>query len=315
MSQSGFPVSASMADGEESARNVILNLLVSDGTAADRTAAEAYLDSAADEEIATYLRAKTTSQLLDAYEPLGLGMLSLPFIFEDGVVIAEDGFDALHTGDYNKVPLVIGSNKEETKIFLYFLAPSLSGNQLYQEVATYTSDLWKAVGVDDVARDLTSNEDQPDVYVYQFSWGAVGEDGESVIPDPWGTNLGAFHGLDIPFFFGNYVFYDPLSDYIFTEENAPGREALSEAMMEYVARFARTGDPNPADGDLTEWQPWTNTAGEPKCILLDASLTASQIDMSDIELTREGVIASADPEVLALLESAGFEDFFQFLGL
>jgi len=313
ISQSGIPVSASMTDGEESARNTILNLLVSDGTVPDRPAAEAYLDSATDEEIASYLRAKTPTQLLDAYEPLGLGMLSLPFIFQDGAVIVEDGFDALKTGEYpNKVPVIIGSNKEETKIFLYFLGSSLSDHELYQEVASYTSDLWKAVGVDSVARALTSNEGQPDVYVYQFLWGATGDDGESVIPEPWGTDLGAFHGLDIPFFFGNYMFYEPLSSFIFTEENAPGREALSEAMMEYVARFARTGDPN--DGDLTQWKPWTNTAGEPKCVFLDAGLEETQISMSDIEVTQEEVVASADPEVLALLETAGFEDFFQFLG-
>jgi para-nitrobenzyl esterase len=314
--QSGIPVSASMTDGEESARNTILNLLVSDGTAANRAAAESYLAATSDEAIASYLRSKSAAQLLAAYPSMGLGMLSLPFIFQDGTVIVEDGFEALKTGEYpNKVPVMIGGNKEETKIFLYFLgSSSLGGNELYQEIASYSSDLWKAVGVDGVARDLRSNADQPEIYAYQFLWGSVGPDGQSVIPEPWGKNLGAFHGLDVPFFFGNYVFYDPLSDYIFTAENAPGREALSEAMMEYVAQFARTGDPNPADGSLTEWKPWSNAAGEPKCILLDASLSATRISMSDIELTQQEVIATADPEVLALLKSAGFEDFFQFLG-
>ncbi len=83
-----------------------------------------------DDEISLYLRAKTAAQLLGAYKNTAFGMISFPFIFEDGAVIPKTGFDALETGDYpNKVPIIIGSNKEETKIFLAFADAALPKNR------------------------------------------------------------------------------------------------------------------------------------------------------------------------------------------
>jgi para-nitrobenzyl esterase len=130
--------------GEESAREVILKLLVAGGTAADKTVAQAYLSQMSHGDVNAYLRFRTANQLLSAYENTGLGMISFPIIFQDGTVILEGGLDALETGEYpNKVPIIIGSNKEETKIFLAFAGSAFSGNDaLYQKVALVTSDLW-----------------------------------------------------------------------------------------------------------------------------------------------------------------------------
>jgi len=243
-------------------------------------------------------------------------MISMPFIFEDGTVIPNAGFDVLETGEYpNKVPLILGSNKEETKLFL-FMDPTFldqDKHDLYQKVTSATSDLWKAIGVDEVARKLRSHADQPDIYVYQFLWGSGGYIGQSVIPDPWGFKLGACHYLDVPFFFGNDIFIEIIDTGIFTEENKPGREALSDTVMAYVAQFARTGDPNPSGSDLPQWQPWTNADGELKCMLLDADMQAAKVGMSDIELTASGVMAATDPEVWDLLQSVAAQFIFRFI--
>jgi para-nitrobenzyl esterase len=317
IAQSGMPVATSVAVGEESAEEVIVNLMVNDGTAPNTQAARAFLDQQPNEETEAYLRSKTPAQLLAGYESTGFGMISFPFNFKEGTVLPGTGFDVLETGEYpNKVPIILGSNKEETKLFL-FMDPAFEGeDELYQEVTTATSDLWKAAGVDEVARQLRSHSDQPGVYVYQFLWGAQDDAGQSVIPGTWGFDLGACHALDVPFFFGNDFFLDPLlSPAVFTDENRPGREALSDAMMAYVAHFARTGDPNLPDGGLPEWKPWINVDGEPKCILLDADLEATDIAMSNIELTKSSVIAETDPEVLEFIDSLDAQFILQFTDL
>ena len=305
IAESGMPIALPVAAGEESAREAMVKLLVADGTVADRGAAQARLDQMSDEEVRTYLRAKTASQLLGAYEVTAFGMLSFPFIFEDGTVIPEAGFKTLETGDYpNKVPIIIGSNKEETKIFLAFADSALTKNKvLYQKVASVTSDLWKVRGVDEIARNMRETSDQPAVYVYQFLWGTADASGTSVLPGEYGLKLGACHGLDVPFFFGNWDFFSLLSGIVFDEHNRPGREDLSTAMQAYVAQFVRTGDPSPGGSGLVEWQPWSNAAGAPKCLLLNADLNTASVAASRVELTEADVTARIDTEVRQVIDS------------
>jgi para-nitrobenzyl esterase len=305
IAQSGLPIARSMADGEASAHAAILKLLVNDGTAADADSAQKYLDTLSDSQVDAYLRAKSAAELLKAYDPGYFGMIAFPYIFEDGTVIPKTGYDTFETGTYpNKVPLIIGTTKEEAKLFL-FLNPAFVGkDELYQTVASYSSDLWKAVGADSVARELSSHPDQPNVYVYQFLWGSGGDTGTSVIPAPWGFRLGACHSLDIPFFFGSDIWNSLLGQLVFTKGNRLGREALSSIMMEYVAQFARTGDPNKpgTSSSLIEWwSPWSNAVDGPKCILFNVQGDLPDIAMSTVELTESGVkarLASEVPEPL-----------------
>ena len=248
------------------------------------------------------------------YETIGWGMLVFPSVFQDGTVVAATGLEASSKGAHvNKVPLILGSTKEETKIFLFMDPFFADKDDLYQIVASYSSDLWKANGVDDVARKLTSYEDQPPVYVYQFLWGSGGDAGESPIPDPWGLKIGAAHSLDVPFFLGSDGFNVYMTDWVFTEENRPGREALSDAMMAYVAQFARTGDPNEPGSDLPKWKPWSHGADEPKCILFDVDGDLPDIRMTPLELTISDVLATMQSEVPEPLYSEALEYLLSFL--
>ena len=74
----------------------------------------------------------------------------------------------------------------------------------------------------------------------------------------------------IPFFLGNDTIFGALQILLFTPANRPGRKALSAAMMEYLASFARTGNPNPPGSSLPAWQPWSNEAGTMKALVFDA---------------------------------------------
>ena len=104
-----------------------------------------------------------------------------------------------------------------------------------------------------------------------------------------------------------------MTSWVFTEENRPGREALSNAMMAYVAQFARTGDPNDLGSDLPIWSPWSNVEGESKCILFDAGYDATDIEMSTTELTISGVLEAMEFEVSEPLYSEALEYLSSFI--
>jgi para-nitrobenzyl esterase len=321
ISQSGRQRMNSAEAGEANAVDKIERLLINDGTAENREAAKASMENMSNSEIADYLRSKTPVEILACYDDAGItGMLGRSFIdsFKDGAVIPESGYKTLSSGTYpNKVPIILGSNKYEEKLFLSS-DPFFEGkDELYQIVASHLSDLWKVSGVDDIARKLRSFAYQPDVYVYQFLWGAGGDVGKSVIPEPWGFKLGASHGLEIPFIFGGEDFlggFGPqftfLDRIIFNDKNRPGREALTDAMIEYVAQFIRIGNPNKPGSVLPKWLPWSNEANVLKCILFDADYERADIKMSSEELTLEGVMDRANEieeptlsEVKAYLEN------------
>jgi para-nitrobenzyl esterase len=203
----------------------------------------------------------------------------------DGSVIHEDGAEALNDpAAYNQVPVILGTNLEEQKLFLFFMVEQPISNPFrYQAIGRITANWWKEWGVDDLATMMSSHGSQPHVYAYQFHYGAYRMFGYNAWPeDVNGTNyalgIGASHTLEIPFFWGSHYWF-VFNDLIFREDNRLGREALSDAMMAYIAQFARTGDPN-STGSLPEWTPWSNTDGASKRILFDANDTEAIIRMS-----------------------------------
>ena len=299
LAQSGGARSNPLAAGDAASRTVILTRLLKDGIAANPGEAEAILDAMSLAEVEAYLRSQRPRELLKCYQPNFGGMISFPYNFEDGTVIPAGGFKVLETGAYpGKVPVILGTNKEEKKLFIFADSAFTGRDDLYQVVASYASDVWKATGVDQVARKLRSHPDQPGVYAYQFLWGAYRETGGSVIPDPWGFKLGCCHTLEIPFFFGNDTINVLMQLLVFSEENRAGREALSRAMMAYMAAFARTGDPNGARARLPAWLPWSNDPGAPRCIQFDVGEDQEPLlRMSAEEFTEEGVKARMAAEV------------------
>jgi para-nitrobenzyl esterase len=300
ISESGLVKLATPAEGEEHANKVMAKLLVKDRRAPDEAKAAIMIKGMSLKAIEKYLRSKSPRELLECY-PEGRirGMITFPNTFADGTVLPADFYGALKAGNYNKVPAILGSNKDETKLFLLLYDPKFmpwrndgslfkdqAKSELYDLAARYQSDGWKVVGVDQLARIMRSHHNQPPVYAYQFLWGAGGLK-KSVIPMPFNLLMGACHAMEIDFVFGTEAV--SLGGYVFNEKNRPGRIALSQAMMDYWAQFARTGNPNRKGSDLPQWKPWSNDKGSPKVILLDADYKHLKIKMSKEELTAAAI--------------------------
>ena len=299
MAQSGVARTSTVAEADLMSRSVIEQLLVADGTAKTHAQADVATAAMTRSALGAYLRKKSDREILRTYGPAKNGIVANPDVLNDGAVIPIEGFGAFATGRYaSKVPIILGGNREELKSILASSRTIPWQGELFQAVVKYGTARWRAFGVDEVAHQLASHRTQPPVYTYRFDWGAPDAKGRSVLPGTWGKRLGAFHGLDIPFFLGNDTIFGALQVLLFTPTNEPGREALSVAMMEYLASFARTGNPNSRGSTLPTWHPWSNVPGTMKALVFDARHDALALSVSTDELTDARVLRAANTDLV-----------------
>jgi len=296
--ESGIAVMQSTAAAERAARTVALKLLVSRGKAKDLQGAETVLRAMSNAEVRAFLYSVPTGALLRTLDksPVGLGMADWPTIYPDGSVLPAEGFTAFQDGTYpNKVPLIIGTNKDEEKLFLFSSKLYRQDPALYDSLSAYRTAVWRYGGVDSVARGITSQDGHPPVYSYRFDWGSPNAHGVSPLPGDLGRRLGAFHSTEIPFFLGtgtNAVSF--LTGRFFTQANEPGRKALTDAAMRYLAAFARTGNPNDTTGaPLPAWEPWDPADGGFKALVMDVDGTSLAFSVLRDAPTLESIKAQA----------------------
>jgi para-nitrobenzyl esterase len=125
------------------------------------------------------------------------------------------------------------------------------------------------------------------------------------------TALGAAHGLEIAFVFGN--FGGGLGLDMYDEASIPARDELSRQMMSYWAEFAYAGKPGKGrDGDQVEWKPWQNGPDQERLMVLDTSRDRG-IRMSDELITMESLKArflADDSFADAEARCAGYRQLF-----
>ncbi|MGB6689548.1 MAG: carboxylesterase family protein [Terracidiphilus sp.] len=215
----------------------------------------------------------------------------------DGWVLRQSPQKAFLNGSIQKVDLLIGLNGRELSAFR--LAATAPGNpsrnqkggiggslKQFSDAARPFFGIWtkpaialyvgnilmnRAVGVDQAANDIavacpigamaamTNNAGQH-VFVYRF---------DRSIPGKGEGGLGAFHGLEVPYVFGDLR--DRTWQWLpFTPDDA----ALSNLIQTYWTNFAKSGDPN-AQG-LPNWPAWSDEKKEFLEIRKDGRIAAQR---------------------------------------
>ena len=262
------------------------------------------------ERLTIPLRDASTAAILKGISPSMAGMLDMPYPNWDGTVLPSDGYAAFaDPSRVADVPIIIGTNKEETKLFQW-LGRTDSHDPLYQARAELSSARWKAEGADSVADALTRGNPNRRVYLYRFDWGAPDVSGKSVLGGRAGTKIGASHGLEISFFLQTDSMYgNALPLPIRTKANEAGRKALQAMMGTYLEAFLKEGNPNAEN--LPEWEPWSAASDAPPFMVFDANLSTptSRIDYgrTTIESTKAAFTAYSDPLKARLKEILRWE--------
>ena len=172
----------------------------------------------------------------------------------DGEVLSAPPADALAAGSFAGHTLVVGTTTDEMRLFLDTTGEPPARERLGKRVARYldvdpagadavidgyadlldttdTHEIWATL-FSDVEMQLPAatmrDAHQPHgrIYSYLFEWRAAN------------AALGACHGIDIPFTFGN--FGDGWDEFVGADRAA---EALSHSIREAWADLARRGDP------------------------------------------------------------------------
>ena len=283
-----------------SSGELLLYFLQQRGYAESRDEAKAVLGAMPADEAAAFLRGLSVDELFSVYVDEGIGMYRSPRVFSDGVVlppvpIAQVLDDPAWTAP---VPVLLGSNRDEQKIFslsdpnyvdVYFdYLPVLREPQAYDRDTGIISRSWKLAGVDFPASQLYRT--QPgQVFTYRWDW----DEEPTILGSDLSRLLGASHAFEIPFVFGHFDL-GPRGNLSFNRSNRAGRESLSAAMRAYWAAFARDGTPGRGDGTLPDWTPW-NPAGD-RDMLLDTAADGGLRMSADFE-TADALAAEvlADP--------------------
>ena len=276
---------------------LLAHLAVADGLAPGLPEAQSLVAGWTPAQVGSYLRGKDARVILQTV--LAKGLTSSGPI-PDGVVVPLDPIAEITAGRYQKVPVLSGYTAEEGKLFAPLLA-ALGGKPgfriddaaRFRMMQSFDAQSPNAPGLADIidaaylpvdtpvtgynarmaqlthlfadpSRDQLLNTlrtRQAEVWSYRFDWARQ--------PAPWNTVYGAAHAFDLPFLFGNFgpsVF----SRVTNSTANAPGRLALSNAMMASLKAFMQTGDPQNAALGQT-WKPW------PSSLVFDAELGATSI--------------------------------------
>jgi para-nitrobenzyl esterase len=245
------------------------------GRAKDPAAAKAMQLLLSDQETRDFMYSRSAQDVLAGVSG-GFGMYRAPQGFRDGAVLPESTLYEVFRDParYNSVPLITGTNRDETKLFLaqdpnfvelrFGFLPHIKDPATFNRQAAYVSDVWKALAVDGAADVIAANGSQP-VFAYRWDWD---EGGRNLLVD-YSQLLGAAHGLEVAYIFGDFD-NGILVPGLYNDDNIPGRDLLSAQMRSYWSEFARSGAPGRGrNGLLPQWQPWNNS--DANLMLLDTA--------------------------------------------
>jgi para-nitrobenzyl esterase len=262
-----------------------------------RDAARAQVDEMTTMQLERLLRGAAAADVLELFDGSRMGgMYDNVGLIRDGTVLPPgDPLVALAAGRYNRVPVIIGSNRDEVRLFAMMGSDHVTrvfGMPLWPKderrwllETEYPSLMWKAQGVDEPASAMADAQGDS-VFAYRFDW----DEEPKLLCSDFSILLGAAHAVEIPFVFGRLRFLG-LEFLLFDDDRRPAAEELARSMMSYWGQFAWLGRPgHGSNGRLPLWRPWDDsTPDAPRFLILDTA-DGGGIRMSSDSVTREGVI-------------------------
>lgn len=255
-----------------SAREVVARLWTAAGRAPDADAADQALRAVPATDQASWLRSLTPEELLRVFTPGSVGIYLSPRPVRDGVVLPRDPLpEVFRRGAWNRVPVILGSNRDEYRTFLadkpehvrllFGKLPLLRDRAEYITESNFHSQAWRALHVEEPADAMLAGG-HGDVWTYRFDWDEAPAV-PLIRPD---ILLGAAHAMEMAF-----VFRDTAGELdifgVNTPFNRAGRRAVAQAMGDAWTSFARTGVPRLCGG--AQWPRRTQgTAAE--TLLIDS---------------------------------------------
>ena len=275
-----------------SSKEVISKLLVASGKSKDSFEANIAQESMNEFKLMEEMQSIELSEIFKVYKEIEnskqAGKKMIPRVLSDGYVLPKRGLKYNKKSYYNDVPVIFGTNRDETKLFAAMQSDYstsllnrlviIRNQEMYDLTANYASNNWKISAVDNPARAMISSGKQ-DVFAYRFDWD---EQGKLLWMD-FSKIFGAAHAMEIPFITGTMKLLG-IERFMFNNENLPDAIRLSIAMQSYWAEFAYNGSPGKGrDNSLPAWSSWS-TSGD-KIMILDSE-NDQGIVMKDFELNR-----------------------------
>lgn len=303
--------------GEESAEEKLASILVKRGTYATKKKALEYIRSADNAAVRDLFYSLTTAEVANMYQSSALRFDLFPQGFNDGVVVPKEGFSVIASGNYNRVPVMLGSDATEFSSFALKtdMAEALSTattttfDRVMQLGIRYGSKLQSAGYIEKTGNLLMQDAMHQPVYAYRFLWGTD----PAVTDANYSTYVGAYHGVSKDFLRGYYK--NPYPEYSSTAmraENKAGRKQLTTIMQQYIAQFLKDGTTNVAEQPV--WTTWNNIPGIEKLMLFNADMTTASASMDaqmySNEETLTALKAEANEEEYRILMDVMFKNRF-----
>lgn len=287
-------------EGQASAEEKLAEILVKRGDYEDESEALEYIRSESMENIRELFYSLTEEEIVQMYKTFKLRLDNFPQGFLDGKVLPAKGFDVIRSGDYNRVPVILGSDATEFSTFAwsdksFFLYDSIREElkpisfnlmDMLDKGIMYGSQLQSAYYLDDNARDLFRDSQHAAVYAYRFFWGL-----DATVTDSFYSRyVGAFHGASKEFLIGDYTGkHKEFSPNAVDSSNKEGRKALTAQMRAYIRNFLEKGNPNGTS--LPEWTVWTNASGAKRVMNFNAGKNAATSRMGSELYDRSQILA------------------------
>lgn len=272
-------------EGESSVEKKLASILVERGRYEKKSEALDYIQSVSHDTIRGLFYSLTKKEIAQMYKTFNLRMENFPQGFTDGVVLPKDGFNVISTGNYNQVPVILGSDATEFSSFAWKDNSFFSYSSIFDTLVfdtmdllgkgiKYGSQLQSAYNVEETAAYLTGDVNHEPIYAFRFCWGT----NAAVTDSFYSQYVGAYHGASRDFLRGVYSNNKEYSPDVISAENKKGRTALTAQMRSYIKNFMAKGNPNGAG--LTTWNTWKNRQASKKIMNFNASRQKATSNMS-----------------------------------